>query len=107
MRLLIYFSVDINAYIVWRLSGFPKNRVFGMGTLLDSSKFRIAISRKLSINPKSVNGFVLGEQGPKSGNKIFIVIAQFPFGVPLNALVLSYAAQMATSVLQKIKRVTI
>ncbi|VDK32210.1 unnamed protein product [Taenia asiatica] len=35
-------------YIAWRLSGFEKNRVFGIGTALESAAFRVGISQKLN-----------------------------------------------------------
>ncbi|BHF69699.1 hypothetical protein SprV_0301274500 [Sparganum proliferum] len=42
MVIVLSRPVDIMTYIAWRLSGFPKNRVFGIGTMMESSKFRIA-----------------------------------------------------------------
>lgn len=66
MIIVLSRPVDIMTYIAWRLSGFPKNRVFGIGTMMESSKFRIAVSQKLSINALSVNGYVFGEQGSNS-----------------------------------------
>ncbi|TPP62276.1 L-lactate dehydrogenase B chain [Fasciola gigantica] len=58
--------VDVLAYVSWRISGFPKNRVLGLGTLLDSSKFCNAISKKLGISADAVSGYLLGEQGEKA-----------------------------------------
>ncbi|CAH8602114.1 unnamed protein product [Dicrocoelium dendriticum] len=58
--------VDVLAYVAWRISGFPRNRVLGLGTLLDSSKFCNAISGKLGLSPDAVSGYVLGEQGEKA-----------------------------------------
>ncbi|VDD77017.1 unnamed protein product [Mesocestoides corti] len=58
--------VDIMAYIAWRLSGFPRNRVFGIGTILESAAFRVSIGQKLSISPHTIEGCVLGEHGPNS-----------------------------------------
>ncbi|KAF7234442.1 hypothetical protein EG68_11773 [Paragonimus skrjabini miyazakii] len=58
--------VDVLAYVSWRISGFPKNRVLGLGTLLDSSKFCNAISKKLGLSPDAVSGYILGEQGEKA-----------------------------------------
>ncbi|THD24834.1 L-lactate dehydrogenase [Fasciola hepatica] len=59
-------SIDVLAYVSWRISGFPKNRVLGLGTLLDSSKFCNAISKKLGISADAVSGYLLGEQGEKA-----------------------------------------
>nr|CAH8871880.1 unnamed protein product [Trichobilharzia regenti] len=58
--------VDVLAYVTWRISGFPTNRVLGVGTMLDSSRFCNAISKKLGLSADSVSGYILGEQGEKS-----------------------------------------
>ncbi|VDP99327.1 unnamed protein product [Trichobilharzia regenti] len=60
--------VDVLAYVTWRISGFPTNRVLGVGTMLDSSRFCNAISKKLGLSADSVSGYILGEQGEKSAN---------------------------------------
>lgn len=59
--------VDVLTYIAWKLSGFPRNRVIGSGTNLDTSRFRFLISRKLGIAPESVHGWIIGEHGDSSG----------------------------------------
>ena len=40
--LVVANPVDILTYITYKLSGFPKNRVIGSGTVLDSSRLRYA-----------------------------------------------------------------
>lgn len=54
-------------YVAWKLSGLPKNRVIGSGTMLDSSRFRFQISERLNIAPKSCHGYIIGEHGDSSG----------------------------------------
>lgn len=66
MLLIVSNPVDILTYVAWKLSGLPKNRVFGSGTNLDSSRFRFLISQKLGIAPSCVHGFVIGEHGDSS-----------------------------------------
>lgn len=58
--------VDILTYIAWKLSGLPRNKVIGSGTMLDSSRFRFQISERLHIAPQSVHGYVVGEHGDSS-----------------------------------------
>ncbi|XP_033647438.1 L-lactate dehydrogenase-like isoform X3 [Asterias rubens] len=58
--------VDILTYVAWRLSGLPKNRVFGSGTNLDTARFRFLIGEKLQIAPSSVHGYIIGEHGDTS-----------------------------------------
>lgn len=58
--------VDILTYVAWKLSGLPRNRVFGSGTMLDSSRFRFLISERLNIAPQSCHGYIIGEHGDSS-----------------------------------------
>lgn len=55
--------VDIMTTVALKLSGFPKERVFGSGTVLDSSRFRTLCGYHLGVSPKSIHGYVLGEHG--------------------------------------------
>ncbi len=55
--------VDILTYAAQKFSGFPKNKVFGSGTSLDTSRLQIALSKKLNLNPQSINAYILGEHG--------------------------------------------
>jgi len=55
--------VDIMSYFTWKKSGWPVERVIGSGTLLDSARFRYLIGQKLSIDPRSVHGHIVGEHG--------------------------------------------
>lgn len=55
--------VDIVTYIVRQMSGFLRNRVIGTGTSIDSARLKTLLSEVFSIDPRSVNGYVLGEHG--------------------------------------------
>lgn len=55
--------VDVMTYITWKYSGFPKEKVIGTGTTLDSARLRYEIGNKLNINPKNVHAYVIGEHG--------------------------------------------
>lgn len=65
--LLVSNPVDILTYVAWKISGLPKNRVFGSGTNLDSSRFRVLMSQKLDVAPTSCHGWIIGEHGDSSG----------------------------------------
>lgn len=64
--LIVSNPVDVLTYHAWKLSGFPKNRVFGSGTMLDSARLQFHIAERMCISPKSVQAFVLGEHGDTS-----------------------------------------
>ncbi|GAA0085777.1 L-lactate dehydrogenase [Clostridium sp. CTA-7] len=61
--LVVSNPVDILAYMTYKLSGFPKNRVIGSGTVLDTTRLRSLLGKYFGIDGRSVQGFVLGEHG--------------------------------------------
>ncbi|EMY1858583.1 L-lactate dehydrogenase [Listeria monocytogenes] len=54
---------DVITMLIQKLSGFDHSRVFGTGTSLDTARMRRVVGEALHINPKSVEGYVLGEHG--------------------------------------------
>lgn len=54
---------DIMTEVALKLSGFPKERVIGSGTVLDTSRFRTLLGYYLGISPQSIHANVLGEHG--------------------------------------------
>ncbi|XP_020290515.1 uncharacterized protein LOC109858050 [Pseudomyrmex gracilis] len=64
--LILSKPVDILSYVAMKLSGFPPNRVIGLGTFLDSCRFQYFIAQKLGISPSSVQALIIGESGPAS-----------------------------------------
>ena len=55
--------MDVLTYLVWKYSGLPAERVIGSGTILDSARLRYRTAEKLSVHPKSVHAFQVGEHG--------------------------------------------
>jgi L-lactate dehydrogenase len=55
--------VDALTYASLRLSGLPKARVIGSGTILDTARFRQLLSRHFKVDARSVHAFVVGEHG--------------------------------------------
>lgn len=55
--------VDIMTDVALKLSGFPKERVIGSGTVLDTARFRTDLGYHLGVSPKSLHANVLGEHG--------------------------------------------
>ena len=55
--------VDVLTYSTWKFSGFPKERVIGSGTSLDSARFRQALAEKLDVDARSVHAYIMGEHG--------------------------------------------
>ena len=61
--ILVTNPLDIATYTAWKCSGYPKEKIIGTGTLLDSARFRRIIAKKLDIDAKNVHGYILGEHG--------------------------------------------
>ena len=55
--------VDILTYSTWKFSGFPKERVIGSGTSLDTARFRQALAEKIGVDARSVHAYIMGEHG--------------------------------------------
>lgn len=61
--LVVSNPVDILTWVTLKLSGYPSNRVIGSGTVLDSARLKYLLSRHLSVDPRSVHAFIIGEHG--------------------------------------------
>ncbi|HMQ09598.1 MAG TPA: L-lactate dehydrogenase [Candidatus Nanoperiomorbaceae bacterium] len=61
--LVISNPVDVMTYVARQVTGFPKNRVIGSGTVLDSSRFRYLLANRFDIDPRNVHGYIMGEHG--------------------------------------------
>ena len=61
--LIVSNPVDILTYAAWRLSGLPKERVIGSGTVLDTARFRYLLSEHLHVDSGSVHAMIIGEHG--------------------------------------------
>src|SRR5439155_5477183 len=55
--------LDAMCQAVYRLSGFPRERVIGMAGVLDSARMRAFIAMELNVSVESVHAFVLGGHG--------------------------------------------
>ena len=55
--------LDPMAYVTYKASGFEKNRVFGMGGMLDLSRFRQFIHEATGHSRDSIRALVIGEHG--------------------------------------------
>lgn len=61
--LIVTNPVDVLTYIAWKASGFPKERVMGTGTVLDTSRLRSLLASKLELDARNIHGYVMGEHG--------------------------------------------
>ena len=76
--------MDTMTYLSIKSLGIPKNRIIGMGGILDSSRFKYFLSQALNCNPNEVEGIVIGGHGDKT----MIPLARLATykGVPVTSL---------------------
>jgi malate dehydrogenase len=55
--------LDAMAYTAFKVSGFPKNRVFGMAGILDATRYRAFIAMETNVSVESIQALVLGGHG--------------------------------------------
>jgi len=61
--LVVSNPADILTYMIQKWSGLPNGKVFGTGTVLDSSRFRYLLSKRFNVDIKNVHGYIIGEHG--------------------------------------------
>jgi len=61
--LVVTNPMDILSYMAWKISGFPRERVIGSGTVLDTSRFRYSLSEHCGVDARNVHAYIIGEHG--------------------------------------------
>ena len=61
--ILVSNPMDTMTYLALQSSGLPKNRIIGMGGILDSARFKFYISKALNASPLDLNATVIGGHG--------------------------------------------
>ncbi|MCC8089287.1 MAG: malate dehydrogenase [Rikenellaceae bacterium] len=61
--IMISNPMDTMTYLASKISGLPKNKIFGMGGALDSSRFKCYLSKALDANSNEIEGMVIGGHG--------------------------------------------
>ena len=79
--LIVSNPVDILTYAAVKMTGLPQNRVFGSGTVLDTARLKYLLGEKLSVDARSVHGYIVGEHGD---SEIAIWSSANVSGVPLS-----------------------
>ena len=62
--------VDVLTYVALKESGLSKNRVFGTGTTLDTSRMKSYLADAFNVDSKAVDAYILGEHGDSSFSTI-------------------------------------
>ena len=82
--LIVTNPLDAMAQRAFQVSGFPKNRVFGMAGILDTARFRTFLAGELNVSVDAVSAFVLGGHGD---TMVPIVGSTTVGGTPISKLI--------------------
>jgi L-lactate dehydrogenase len=55
--------VDVVTYVALKLSGLPREQIFGSGTVLDTSRLRYLVSKETGVATQNIHAYVAGEHG--------------------------------------------
>jgi len=58
--------VDLMTYVVYKVSGLPKNKVIGSGTVLDTARLRYMLAEYIGVSSKNIHAYIMGEHGDSS-----------------------------------------
>ncbi len=61
--LVVTNPVDILTYLTYKISGFPRSKVIGSGTVLDTARLRFMIGQTMQVDTRNVHAYILGEHG--------------------------------------------
>jgi malate dehydrogenase len=75
--------LDPMAYVAYKVSGFKRNRIFGMGNMLDLSRFIQFIHEATGYSRSSIRALVIGEHGE---NMLPLTRFSSVSGIPLTSL---------------------
>jgi len=63
MIIMITNPLDVATYCVSTEFDYPREKILGTGTLLETFRFRRILANKYCVDPKNIHGYVLGEHG--------------------------------------------
>ena len=55
--------MDVLTYVAQKVSGYPKERVIGSGTVLDTARLKQLLGEELRVDSRNVHAFIIGEHG--------------------------------------------
>ena len=60
---MITNPLDVMTQLAYKVSGLPRERVIGMGTVLDTSRYRACLARDFGADARDIDAYVIGEHG--------------------------------------------
>ncbi|MBI3858727.1 MAG: malate dehydrogenase [Thaumarchaeota archaeon] len=97
--LMVTNPMDVMTYVALKASGFPKQKVVGQGGVLDNSRFKYVLAKRLGVSRSSITSLVMGEHGE---NMIPVASHTYVGGVPLGNLLNDEEVQQAIEDTRKV-----
>ncbi|NOY05793.1 MAG: malate dehydrogenase [Chlorobi bacterium] len=91
--IMVANPLDVMTYVAYKLSGFPKHRVFGMAGILDTARYRAFIAEALDVSVRDISAIVMGGHGdsmvplPRYTTIAGVPLAQFMSQDKIDAIV--------------------
>ena len=63
MIIMITNPLDVATYVVSTEFDYPRAKILGTGTMLETYRFRYILAQHYDMDPKNIHGYVLGEHG--------------------------------------------
>lgn len=99
MVLMVTNPLDVMTYVAYTTTRFDRGRVFGMGGMLDLSRFKYALARMLNVSRASIQATVIGEHGE---NMLPLQRFSSVHGIPVTELLSEAQLQEAVEQTRKI-----
>jgi malate dehydrogenase len=61
--IMVTNPLDVMTYMMYRITGFPRERVMGMAGVLDSARFRAFLAMETGVSIEDIQAMVLGGHG--------------------------------------------
>jgi malate dehydrogenase len=88
--MIVTNPVDVMTYVAFKESGFERNRVFGMGNILDTLRFRSYIAQEMGVSREDTRALVIGEHGD---SMVPLVNFASVSGIPITGLLAKQQVQ--------------
>ena len=61
--LIITNPLDVMTHLAYQVSGLPAERVMGLGTVLDTARYRSYLAQHFNVDARDIDAYVIGEHG--------------------------------------------
>lgn len=96
---MITNPLDVMTQLAYQVSGLPASRVIGMGTVLDTSRYRSYLAAEFGVDARDIDAYVIGEHGE---TMVPVVTGITVKGIPLSKFH-SYSKEKMARICEEVK----